>query len=330
MVTVTPATCGERFYTKRTRKDSRSPATKMNVPSSNAVGIVVLQITFLTICEFTIEKCSAEEKNVFLNVQPACTSIEVGDPLFLKVKVLNNSDLDIYFESLFGPSSDVIEFEKRSTDGMWKRTRDQSPLAKIPRKRFTIPAHTSLCSYHALMCTKGDEFIFATPGQYHIRIGANASIGRLVSKPIVIDVGAADKVKLDFLADRPWRIFGRMHVGSSSAENERLDPLDFTPLPQGFIRTHLEATQIFVCWQNCKLGTAEYDANWKDFEARLQKFDPIMTEINLLGIASHFYEKQQFDSALRFLDRLPDESYSSRSLRRMTLEKLAATKQRTL
>lgn len=254
-----------------------------------------------------------------LEVLPATTSFEVGDPLILKVTVLNPTTDDLRFAKEISSASGLIEWEMSPLRKNWTRVPAEfegiaefdSPQVVAPGKSFC----TDVQIYRANGRVIG-EFVFAEPGEYQLRAKVRSDKGVLESEPITLTARKSSPGKLDYVR-KTHRHFTTFLVPSRrSAKHATVFPLSYDSLPEGHLRACLEGTELFIRWQTSEPFSDDERMQLEKLQKHMVQLGPVMREQYWLAMASHLVDKRRYAEATALLDKLPDPSAESLYLRK--------------
>lgn len=255
-----------------------------------------------------------------LEVLPATSMFEVGDPLILKLSVLNHSKTDLRFPRQVASVSGLIEWELMPPTGTkWRRAEAQfEGLAEIVQPQIIASQETfSTCVViHKANGGLNREVVFETPGEYQLRARVPSETVILQSEPIKLIVHKSTPEKWAYI----WKTHRHFMVfvlpSRRSAKVAADLELAYEGLPAGHLRDCLEGTEKFIRWQTAEPFSDVERTNRDELQKHMVKLGPVMQERYWLAMASHLISKRRFLEASALLDNLSDSSSELRNLRK--------------
>ena len=252
-----------------------------------------------------------ETPRIGCELELATTQIRAHEPLFVKVRLVNNTPDDVILKAPMGCMFGTVTFETANTiGGMFTpvMTKNQGTLSPSPIRTVIRPNHTYV-SYEVLFVYR-DKFIFAMPGSYFVRTRVKVGNEFLFSSPVRIQVVTSPDAMAEMVArDRPKLV--RL-VGTGVQMGGLADTRATQPLHDALDNSVLRDT---IGWIAAVNQLAE-DAELPDIGHRVKRLNELTTlqssvvqDVARLAAARRLTYGKRYDIAKSMLEMVQEASY---------------------
>lgn len=257
-----------------------------------------------------VDKANEQFNGVMLKMEANSREIEVGEPLFVKVTVTNNSDAAACFRTEISSLTGLLRLDLRTEGGEWKETAatDQGAVAFIDAGRCIAPKD-SHCTFSAIFTVAG-RIVFDTPGRYELRSRIQSEGGELLSEAIGLTIVRERPAQFEFLSShKPVLIYLLPRTGLPPFVNN-VKPIKFDSVPPGRIRSYLEGNRLSMEWMQAKPGTRAAEQAEKRVIEFANALDPVMKDEYYKAIAFRYLKERRFGDAMTLVDQLTPSEWT--------------------